>query len=900
MPRSTDQPNTVEQHQPGEGSPPTDPSVAGGPVVAAVGGDRVLAITDMAGWAFESIAKSLAKSLRDRFHIEHLPANQFSKWTIQQLRAYLGSFDLIYCFSAIMPDDVYDVLSVRPMVVGVHSECSMQVNPNLYVPSRFRRFRAVGCVNGRIAARCRELGLHEQVLVTSNGVDPELFTPPEGDTRPGAVVRCGWSGAIQRKEGDIKRFDELVTASCIVAGVPLVAATREHSHVPPEQMPDYYKLVDVYLCASTTEGSQGPLVEAAASGCALISTRVGIAEELIEDGVNGFLVEPTVGAIAGRLHWCREHPEQVREMGLAARETVLESWTWRERAGVYAELFEIGLRGHARGRASAAVSIDTGADHSAASVASAADAEKADAPRVSVLIPNYNNGSQSSQMGDRDLLGELLQSLEDTLKDDPTPFEVIAYDDGSTDDSLATLRRWAGRCWPDGRPFLELIEAPHCGVLSRTANVLSRKARGDILARLDGDVVCLTDRWVSKLVEVFDTGPPRLGVVGPKQLGPEMRIHAFGDWLLHPNGYTHVANGLPRDAVTQPLEVDHVMGCFYCCKKAVFEDLDGYDERFLRGQTVDFGVRARLKGWSCIAVPQIEFIHNHALRKFRATTADSMHGVVDSLRVFRDKWGFSRLAPDLDEVRQRYAGTPLLWNARWFAGPYDGVPVDQSEPDTPAATEWGLYETDDAFRGRVDSRLAEVLKLAGERGNQVSTTVLGAACGLLPHLLVTNGLRCFALERGAGNVALARRCVATKTYTGPGPELQEWPDARVLPLTDRCVGLLVVVEEMERHPNPVVLLREAARVLEEDGRLVLISRPRTGEPGPTDIGHPYTLQELVSQVHGAGGWSVINDAEEAGQDGEIVVVAKQLLPATPVPVTGQGPVKKRELTPASS
>ena len=205
----------------------------------------------------------------------------------------------------------------------------------------------------------------------------------------------------------------------------------------------------------------------------------------------------------------------------------------------------------------------------------------AKSPRVSILIPNYNNGRQSSVTGQDDLIADLLASLERTVGDDPTPLEIIAYDDGSTDDSLATLRQWSKKSL-HGRPFLQLIEAEHCGVLSKSANLLSRRARGDILVRLDGDVVCLTERWVSKLCAIFDDGAGRLGIVGPKQLGPDGRIIAYGDWVLHPSGYVHIGQDLPRDAVRYPMEVDHVMGCFYCCKKQVFEELDGYDEQILR------------------------------------------------------------------------------------------------------------------------------------------------------------------------------------------------------------------------------------------------------------------------------------------------------------------------------
>src|SRR5690606_6747555 len=133
-----------------------------------------------------------------------------------------------------------------------------------------------------------------------------------------------------------------------------------------------------------------------------------------------------------------------------------------------------------------------------------------------------------------------------------------------------------GRATEGGR-FCRLIEAEHCGVLARNANILSRAARGEYFARLDGDTICLTPQWVTKLCAVFDNAPPRLGVVGPKQLRLDGRIHAFGDWLLHPNGYTHIAAGMERHAVQTPMEVDHVMGCFYCHKREVYDDLDGYD-----------------------------------------------------------------------------------------------------------------------------------------------------------------------------------------------------------------------------------------------------------------------------------------------------------------------------------
>jgi len=297
----------------------------------------LLAITDMKGWAFENIARALARALSERVTIRAVDYVSLAKQPADVIRALASGADAVYCFSCVMPDGVYDLLSVAPLVAGIHSECSMEHKAGLFVPERFKRFCAVGCVNERIAKRARGLGLHERILVTSNGVDEREFCPPAEERR--GPICAGWAGAAKRAEGDVKRFESIVAPACQRANVNLKAVVREVNYLPPHLMPGYYQGVDVYLCASTTEGSQGPLVEAGASGCALISTRVGIAEELIEEGVNGFLVEGSVEAFAERLAWCRDHPERTREMGRKARESVIRNWTWSRRAEGYWQLF---------------------------------------------------------------------------------------------------------------------------------------------------------------------------------------------------------------------------------------------------------------------------------------------------------------------------------------------------------------------------------------------------------------------------------------------------------------------------------------------------------------------------------------------------------------------------------
>ncbi len=491
-------------------------------------------------------------------------------------------------------------------------------------------------------------------------------------------------------------------------------------------------------------------------------------------------------------------------------------------------------------------------------------------PRVTILIPHFNNGRASSRSGQLDLIGDLLQSLWDTLHDDPTPFELFVHDDASTDDSIDTLRAWADRTWPNGEPFLTLVESPHEGFIAAANNRMFRRARGDILVRLDGDIVCTTNHWISRVVEMFDDAPPRLGILGPMQLSPSGQVHACGDMILHPRGYHHLDHGRSPDEITTPREVDHHMGCFYCCKRAVFDDIGGYDENCLRGETEDFTMMARLVGWSCWTLPHVRFIHRHSLRKARASQYDDGGRIADDLAYFRKKWGFCRLAPDLDAALDRWRGTPLLWNAQVF-GPViaargsAGVEAAGVNPPAPSArpfeaTDWARFAHDPAVRPRVDLPVTAVRQLLGLSATATHqkprVALVGPGDGVAAHLLAKAGIPCVGILLGRDaphRARLASRCVRGGDYPNAAPTYSTMPDSRTLPLDAACVDLLLLHAALAAHPNPVALLREAERVLAPGGMLAVLESPIR-----------YAPQQLVNQVHFLGGWHSAIQPAKAG------------------------------------
>jgi glycosyltransferase involved in cell wall biosynthesis len=90
---------------------------------------------------------------------------------------------------------------------------------------------------------------------------------------------------------------------------------------------NYLNQGSVYVFPSRLEGSAKTIYEAAASGLPMITTRE--AGDVVRDGVEGIIVRPgDVDAIAAAIEHLYRHPEIVASMGVAARQRVVENFTW--------------------------------------------------------------------------------------------------------------------------------------------------------------------------------------------------------------------------------------------------------------------------------------------------------------------------------------------------------------------------------------------------------------------------------------------------------------------------------------------------------------------------------------------------------------------------------------------
>jgi glycosyltransferase involved in cell wall biosynthesis len=105
----------------------------------------------------------------------------------------------------------------------------------------------------------------------------------------------------------------------------LIAAYREAACAV---LPSVYR--DMYGGETVIPELLGQTVlEAMACGTPVICTAVASMPELVIDGVNGFLVPPNDPVtLRERICWLLEHPSEAAEMGQAARQRVLDQFTW--------------------------------------------------------------------------------------------------------------------------------------------------------------------------------------------------------------------------------------------------------------------------------------------------------------------------------------------------------------------------------------------------------------------------------------------------------------------------------------------------------------------------------------------------------------------------------------------
>jgi glycosyltransferase involved in cell wall biosynthesis len=311
---------------------------------------RILCIVDRPGWAHERKTHALADALATQYDL-------VMRYQADVQEDDIRAADLVLVYYWLQFDRLSHLAPAFErargrLLLGACSEFELAPpwrGPALAMLSR--KPRAV-FANNLTLARKLEAALGRDVFYTPNGVDTRFFQPaaaPPASPLPAAPLRVGWAGSLDNQSSAHRGIHELIVpAVAAVEGAELHLAAREHRWRNAEEMRDYYQSLHVYVCASRSEGTPNPCLEAAACGVPIVTTPVGNMPEFIRDGENGFFVTRNVDDIADKVRRLRDDPQLRARVGAAARATA-EAWDWRHHATRYAEMFEAVLDGRVPG-----------------------------------------------------------------------------------------------------------------------------------------------------------------------------------------------------------------------------------------------------------------------------------------------------------------------------------------------------------------------------------------------------------------------------------------------------------------------------------------------------------------------------------------------------------------------
>ncbi len=288
--------------------------------------NRVLLVSDNAGWVLDQIADGLTAHLPSA-----LRATMASPGDgVDARRCVIHFVNRLWAWQ----DGLLDRVHPSNRLVGLWTHGHLD-SPQADIQASLDRIRRLHARFARLQVACsraRETMLAigvslEKIVFLPFGVDLRRFRPPDTPAerervraRLGIPPRAIAAGCFQ-KDGEgwgdgmvpkwVKGPDVLADVlgglakhfpvHAVIPGPArgylrhrLAAGGVPYSSpgfVPPEDLPAYYRALDVYISPSRDEAGPMGVLESMASGVPVIATRTGMAADLIEHGVNGFLAD---------------------------------------------------------------------------------------------------------------------------------------------------------------------------------------------------------------------------------------------------------------------------------------------------------------------------------------------------------------------------------------------------------------------------------------------------------------------------------------------------------------------------------------------------------------------------------------------------------------------------------
>jgi GT2 family glycosyltransferase len=215
----------------------------------------------------------------------------------------------------------------------------------------------------------------------------------------------------------------------------------------------------------------------------------------------------------------------------------------------------------------------------------------AEAPLVSIIIPVHNQF---------DYTYTCLKSILDVCGD--SSYEVIVGDDASTDKTRKIAKYASG---------IKVVRNEEPLLFLRNCNHAVSQSRGAFLVFLNNDTIVHED-WLASMLRLIQADPSA-GIIGSKLLFANGALQEAGGIIWSDaSGWNYGRGGDPEASEHNYVkEVDYVSGCSLLIRKSLWDEIGGFDERFVPAyyEDADLAFQARGRGYKTLYQPESVVTH---------------------------------------------------------------------------------------------------------------------------------------------------------------------------------------------------------------------------------------------------------------------------------------------------
>lgn len=248
-------------------------------------------------------------------------------------------------------------------------------------------------------------------------------------------------------------------------------------------------------------------------------------------------------------------------------------------------------------------------------------------PKVSIIIPNKDNAED---------LARCVKSI--LYKSTYRNFEIIIVENSSSEENTFKLydelKKWNN---------IKLIEWNKPFNYSTVNNYAVNFSTGEVLLFVNNDTEIINADWIERMIE--HAIRKEVGVVGAKLYYPDKTIQHAGIILGVGNitdhshkHFTQESNGyFGRLKIVQ--NISAVTGACLMIRKDVFEELEGFDERFILAfNDTDLCMRLREKGYLILFTSYAELYHHESKTRGYDNSLEKQKSFRIEIKNFQEKW----------------------------------------------------------------------------------------------------------------------------------------------------------------------------------------------------------------------------------------------------------------------